>query len=244
MARRIRRGVHFVPTVLVVDDEQNIRELVRLYLSAAGYTVEEAEDGPGALAAIGDGGVDLVVLDIMLPGMDGRAVCATIRDVNGPPVVMLTARDSDVDKVALFEAGADDYIVKPFSPPELVARVRAVLRRVTEPGHAGTSSSTDRISCGGLLIDVGEHSVSVDGQVVDLTSREFALLLTMARTPGRVFSRQQLLDAVTGNAEYADARGIDVHVAHLREKLGDEAGAPRFVETVRGVGYRVRKPEE
>lgn len=233
-----------MPTVLVVDDEQNIRELVRLYLSAAGYTVEEAEDGPSALAAIGSGRVDLVVLDIMLPGMDGRAVCATIRDVNGPPVVMLTARDTDGDKVALFEAGADDYIVKPFSPPELVARVRAVLRRATGSAGCGSSASADRISCGGLLIDVDEHVVSVDGTAVELTSREFALLLTMARAPGRVFSRQQLLDAATGSAEYAEARGIDVHIAHLREKLGDEAGSPRFVETVRGVGYRVRKPEE
>ena len=235
-----------MPTILVVDDEANIRELVSVYLTAAGYAVECAEDGVEALARMRAHSYDLVVLDIMLPGMDGAAVCAAIRKDSRVPIIMLTARDTDLDKVAMLEAGADDYIVKPFSPPELVARVRAVLRRAAEMKSAatatpGTSGQAPAVSAGGLTIDPSTRDVTVDGTQISLTTREFDLLYAMAASPGVVFSREALLERAVGFADFVDARGIDVHVRHLREKLGDDAVAPRFIETVRGVGYRVRK---
>ncbi len=230
-----------MPRILVIDDEPNIRELVSVYLTAAGFEVEGAENGAEGLERFRSDPPDLVVLDLMLPGMDGREVCRTIRDESATPVVMLTARDSDMDKVALLETGADDYVVKPFSPPEFVARVRAVLRR-TGPVSQGSLAGADaEIVLGGLRINPAERGVAVDGAEVALTAREFDLLLVMARQPGVVMSREQLLEHATGQAEYVDARGIDVHIRHLREKLGDDAGEPRFIETVRGVGYRVRK---
>jgi len=230
-----------MPTVLVVDDEANIRELVNVYLTAAGYTVECAVDGMEALTKVRSGGVDLVVLDIMLPGMDGAAVCAAIREESRIPIVMLTARDSELDKVALLEAGADDYVVKPFSPPELVARVRAVLRRIDEAATVAPWGSAAPIRVGGLVLDKATREVTIDGEPVALTAREFELLSLMAASPGVVFSRENLLERVVGGADFVDVRGVDVHVRHLREKLGDDAASPRFIETVRGVGYRVRK---
>ncbi len=232
-----------MPTVLVVDDEANIRELVSVYLTSAGYTVECAADGVDALRRFRQIAPDLVVLDIMLPGMSGSEVCSAIRSESATPIVMLTARSGDLDKVALLEAGADDYVVKPFSPPELVARVRAVLRRSGDGALAepGTRAATPHVVLGGLEIDPDSREVTVDGAHVPLTAREFDLLLAMAGRPGVVFSREQLLESAIGSSDYADARGIDVHVRHLREKLGDDAGRPRFIETVRGVGYRVRR---
>lgn len=235
-----------MPTILVVDDEANIRELVSVYLTAAGYAVECASDGLEALARARAKRYDLVVLDIMLPGMDGAAVCSAIRADSRVPIIMLTARDTDLDKVAMLEAGADDYVVKPFSPPEFVARVRAVLRRATDlktggTGMPGTSDQAPAVSAGGLSIDPATRDVTVDDHPIALTTREFDLLYAMAAAPGVVFSRETLLERAVGFAEYVDARGIDVHVRHLREKLGDDATAPRFIETVRGVGYRVRK---
>ena len=235
-----------MPTILVVDDEANIRELVSVYLTAAGYAVETAEDGLEALARVRANDYDLIVLDIMLPGMDGAVVCSTIRRESSVPIVMLTARDTDLDKVAMLEAGADDYVVKPFSPPEFVARVRAVLRRaVSKPtggsGGPGTSGQAPAVSVGGLTIDPSTRDVTVDGVRVSLTTREFDLLYAMAAAPGVVFSRETLLERAIGFADFVDARGIDVHVRHLREKLGDDAATPRFIETVRGVGYRVRR---
>ncbi len=233
-------------TILVVDDEANIRELVSVYLTAAGYAVETAEDGLEGLARARANNYDLVVLDIMLPGMDGAAVCSAIRKDSGVPIVMLTARDTDLDKVAMLEAGADDYVVKPFSPPEFVARIRAVLRRTAGQTTAvsrapGTSGQAPAVSVGGLTIDPATRDVTVDDEPVSLTTREFDLLYAMAAAPGVVFSREALLERAVGFAEFVDARGIDVHVRHLREKLRDDAVSPRFIETVRGVGYRVRK---
>jgi len=244
-------------TVLVVDDEANIRELVSLYLTSAGFSVAFAEDGVTALECVRTLRPDLVVLDIMLPGMSGAEVCAAVREFSAVPIVMLTAREGAVDKVSLLEAGADDYVVKPFSPPELVARVRAVLRRtersearVVGPGGGASGSAGDAgagdaaratICIGGLALDPEAREVSVDGETVALTAREFDLLLIMARRPGVVFSREQLLEAAVGFADFAEERGIDVHVRHLREKLDDDANEPRFIETVRGVGYRVRR---
>jgi DNA-binding response OmpR family regulator len=232
--------------VLVVDDEANIRELVSVYLTAAGYSVACVSDGAAAVEAVRADQPQLVVLDIGLPGMSGAEVCSAIRAFSAVPIVMLTARSTDLDKVALLEAGADDYVVKPFSPPELVARVRAVLRRtdatraeagLTVPGPAPETV----IAIGSLTLDAAAREVTVDGVPVVLTAREFNLLMAMARRPGVVFSREQLLEASQGFSDYSDARGVDVHVRHLREKLGDDAATPRFIETVRGVGYRVKR---
>ncbi len=240
------------PAVLVVDDEANIRDLVSLYLTAAGYAVATAADGLEALERLRADPPDLVILDIMLPGATGSEVCAAIRAESDVPVIMLTARTADLDKVALLEAGADDYVVKPFSPPELVARVRAVLRRsawgasVAQTPIGGAGDPAERpgdLRLGALTISPATREVTVDDESVVLTAREFDLLLAMAANPGVVFSRRQLLEASTGFDDYFHERGIDVHIRHLREKLGDDAAEPRFVETVRGVGYRVRKAE-
>lgn len=233
-------------TVLVVDDEANIRELVSVYLQSAGFSIECAADGPSAIERFRAVAPDLIVLDITLPGMTGAEVCATIRAESSVPILMLSARDTDVDKVALLESGADDYIVKPFSPPELVARVRAVLRRTggdgaPVQGSAGPATVQTVVCAGGLVLNTETRDVTVDDQPVALTAREFDLLLAMARRPGVVFAREQLLEAALGYADFAEARGVDVHIRHMREKLGDDAATPRFIETVRGVGYRVRK---
>jgi len=230
-----------MPKILVIDDEPNIRELVSVYLTAAGFEVAEAENGAEGLERFRSDAPDLVVLDLMLPGMDGREVCRTIREQGATPVIMLTARDSDLDKVALLESGADDYVVKPFSPPEFVARVRAVLRRSDGSTRDSASAGAADIVLGGLTICPAERRVTVDGAEVVLTAREFDLLAAMARQPGVVLSRERLLEFTTGEPDFADSRGVDVHIRHLRDKLGDDAGQPRFIETVRGVGYRVRK---
>jgi two-component system alkaline phosphatase synthesis response regulator PhoP len=230
-----------VSTVLVVDDEANIRELVGVYLIAAGFEVREARDGLEALGFMESEEPDLVVLDLMLPGVDGLEVCRRIREDSRVPIVMLTAKDADMDKVALLEAGADDYVTKPFSPPELVARVRAVLRR-TEPQTGAVQD--ERLVVGGLALDPSTREVTVDDAVVRLTAKEFDLLRAMMLDPGVVFSRTRLLERVWGVAEYVDERGVDVHIRHLRKKLGDDASTPRFIETVRGAGYRVRRAGE
>jgi len=242
-----------MPSVLVVDDEANIRELVAVYFTAAGFGVRQADDGPSGLAAAldADDAPDLVILDINLPGMDGAEVCRRIRERSSVPVIMLTAKTGDLDKVGMLEGVADDYVTKPFSAPELVARARAVLRRVSRadsaPPVAATGDSaveattSPAIEIGGLRIDPATREVEVDGRPVELTAKEFDLLAAMASEPGVVFSREKLLERAWGFADYVDARGIDVHVRHLREKLGDDAAAPRFVETVRSVGYRVRR---
>jgi DNA-binding response OmpR family regulator len=232
-----------MPTVLVIDDAANIRELIALYFTAAGFDVLQAADGPSGLTYALEGEPDLVLLDIMLPGLDGASVCRGIRERSDVPVIMLTARDADIDKVALLEAGADDYVVKPFSPPELIARARAVLRRGRGGESAHAEATPEAIRVGGLAIDPSTREVTVDGAAVELTAKEFDLLATMAADPGVVFSRDRLLERVWGFTEFVEGRGVDVHVKHLREKLGDDAGVPRFIETVRGVGYRVRKDD-
>lgn len=229
-----------MPSVLVIDDAANIRELVALYFTAAGFEVRQAVDGFSGLACALEEPPDLVLLDIMLPGLDGTAVCRRLRESSDVPVIMLTARDTDMDKVSLLEAGADDYVVKPFSPPELVARARAILRRGrTAAGAERPSEVTVKI--GGLSLDVAMREVRVDGSPVELTAREFDLLATMASEPGIVFTRERLLERVWGFNDFVEGRGVDVHVRHLRGKLGDDASTPRFIETVRGVGYRVMK---
>jgi DNA-binding response OmpR family regulator len=222
--------------VLVVDDEVPILDLVRGYLERDGFEVDTAADGPAGLAAVRAGNPDVVVLDVMLPGIDGIEVCRQLRTFSNAYVLMLTARGEEIDRIMGLTVGADDYLVKPFSPRELVARVKALLRRPR--GEApGTATPPP-----GLEIDESRRTVRVDGTVVELTALEFDLLSVLARDPGVVVRRQAFLDRVWGPAFVADDHLVDVHVANLRRKLGDDPAQPRFIETIRGVGYRLREP--
>jgi DNA-binding response OmpR family regulator len=218
------------PRALIVDDEAPIRELVRGYLEREGFTVSCAEDGQAALAAVRADGPDVVVLDLMLPGLDGLEVCRRLRTFSDAYVLMLTARSEEIDRVVGLSVGADDYLVKPFSPRELVARVRALLRR---------PRATKAVGPPGLELDELRHEVRLDGAPIELTATEFGILALLARDPGVVISRTTLLDAIWGREFVGDDHLVDVHVANLRRKLGDDADRPRFVETVRGFGYRL-----
>jgi DNA-binding response OmpR family regulator len=232
-----------VKTVLVVDDEPRIVQLARDYLEHAGFAVLTAGDGRSAIHAFRTRRPDLVVLDLGLPGLDGLDVTRAIRSEGQTPVVMLTARDDELDKVLGLELGADDYITKPFSPRELVARVRAVLRR-TE-GAAGRDAATaDTIEAGDLRLDVARMRVEVAGVPAELTATEFTLLATMARQPGRIFTRAQLLDAVHGVAFDSYERAIDTHIKNVRRKIEPDPRGPRYVLTVYGMGYRVAEPAD
>jgi two-component system alkaline phosphatase synthesis response regulator PhoP len=224
-------------TILVVDDEPRIVELARDYLEHAGFSVVTAGDGPSALATVRARTPDLVVLDLGLPGLDGLDVTRQLRQSQSTaslPIVMLTARDDELDKLLGLELGADDYLTKPFSPRELVARVKAVLRRADRPVDAG-----DLIRVGELQLDVPRMRTEVAGTSVDLTPTEFTLLATLARQPGRIFTRSQLLDALHGIAFESYERAIDSHVKNLRRKLEPDPRQPRYVLTVYGVGYRL-----
>jgi two-component system, OmpR family, alkaline phosphatase synthesis response regulator PhoP len=225
-------------TILVVDDEPKIVELARDYLEHAGFSVMTSGDGPSAVATVGGRHPDLVVLDLGLPGMDGLDVMRAIRRDSEIPVVMLTARDDEVDKLLGLELGADDYITKPFSPRELVARVRAVLRRTERRPEA-----TDLIRVSGVSIDVPRMRVDVDGRAIELTATEFEILTTLARQPGRIFTRSQLLDAVHGVAFESYERAIDTHVKNIRRKLEPDPRRPRYLLTAYGVGYRFADDE-
>jgi two-component system, OmpR family, alkaline phosphatase synthesis response regulator PhoP len=226
-------------TVLVVDDEPRIAQLARDYLEHAGFGVLLAGDGRAALQAIRTRQPDLVVLDLGLPELDGLEVTRSVRESSRVPIIMLTARDDELDKLLGLELGADDYITKPFSPRELVARVRAVLRRT----EAAPPATDDRVVVGDLGLDAAKLRTTVAGRSVDLTPTEFSLLLTLARQPGRVFTRAQLLDAVRGVAFESYERAIDAHVKNLRRKIEPEPHRPRYIETVYGVGYRLADTE-
>jgi DNA-binding response OmpR family regulator len=225
-------------TVLVVDDEPRIVDLARDYLEHSGFAVVTAGDGKSAVTTVGARHPDLVVLDLGLPGMDGLDVMRAIRRESEIPVVMLTARDDEVDKLLGLELGADDYITKPFSPRELVARVRAVLRRTER-----RPDSTDQIRVSGVSIDIPRMRVDVDGRSVELTATEFEILTTLARQPGRIFTRAQLLDAVHGIAFESYERAIDTHVKNIRRKLEPDPRRPRYLLTAYGVGYRFADDE-
>jgi two-component system, OmpR family, alkaline phosphatase synthesis response regulator PhoP len=220
--------------ILVVDDEMKISRLVRDYLEDAGFRVTLVADGPAALAAARGEKPDLVVLDLGLPSIDGLDVARELRRSSAVPIVMLTARGEESDRIAGLELGADDYVVKPFSPKELVARVRAVLRR-TDPVD-GTKAELLRV--GDLEVDLVRMRVTVGGEAVELTPTEFDLLVTLAREPGRVFTRGQLLDAIHGVAVESYERAIDAHVKNLRRKIEPDSRKPRYVLTVHGIGYR------
>ena len=221
-------------TILVVDDELKITRLLRDYLEQAGFAVVTAATGTDALAAARQIRPDLMVLDLGLPGMDGLDVARALRRDGDLPIIMLTARGEEADRVAGLELGADDYLVKPFSPRELVARVRAVLRRSDD-----AVAMPDVVRVADLEIDVPRRRVTVAGSEAALTPTEFDLLLTMARRPGRVFTRSQLLEAVHGVAFESYERAIDAHVKNLRRKIEPEPRRPRHVLTVHGVGYRI-----
>jgi two-component system, OmpR family, alkaline phosphatase synthesis response regulator PhoP len=227
-------------TILVVDDEQHIAQLIELYLNAEGFRAVTAANGIEALAKIQDVRPALVILDLMMPGMDGWEVCRRARreGSGNVPIIILTARDDDVDKVVGLELGADDYVTKPFNPRELIARVKAVLRR-TQSGQTSSSydvPATEVIEVGNLRIDVGRREVTVDGRKVELRPKEFDLLTALARTPGVVFARDRLLSLVWGYDYLGDSRTIDVHVTWLRDKL---AGGSAEIQTVWGVGYKL-----
>jgi DNA-binding response OmpR family regulator len=228
-------------TILVVDDEEAIAEAVRARLQSEGFQVVVAGDGPEAIGLCEQVHPDLVVLDLMLPGMDGLEVCRQIQRDRWVPVLMLTARTEEADKVAGFAVGADDYLTKPFSLRELVVRVRAILRRMERIGALPADEPIDRA---GLAIDQARRTVAVDGSSVQLTPLEFEILLTLARTPGVVFTREQLMDKVWGYRDYAGGRVVDSHVARIRRKMGEDGTEPRFIRTVHGVGYAFREPAE
>jgi DNA-binding response OmpR family regulator len=225
-------------TILLVDDEDAVQKLLAYPLERDGYRVVQARDGEEALERFAQERVDLVVLDLMLPKVDGLEVCKRLRAASSVPIIMLTARDDELDKVLGLELGADDYITKPFSIREFRSRVRALLRRAAS--RPSEDQDEEVIEADGLRIDLGRRDVEVRGRPVQLTYVEFELLRTLASHPGRVYTREMLLQALWGGSDYREPRTIDVHVRHLREKLERDPREPEFILTVRGVGYRFR----
>ena len=220
--------------ILLVEDEKSIRSAVAAYLEREGYWVTPAEDGQIALDEFAKHKFDVIVLDLMLPKVSGEQVCREIRNVSDVPIIMLTAKGEEEDRIAGLELGADDYLVKPFSPRELVARVRALLRRA----HVDSEPQRDRLVFGDLEVDVTGHKAFLHGDELELTASEFKLLTTLARYPGRVYSRMELVEKVLGYDFEGYERAIDSHVKNLRAKLNDDPREPRFIHTVTGVGYR------
>jgi two-component system response regulator ResD len=223
-------------SVLVVEDEPSIAEVVSLYLGRAGFDVRTVADGRAALEQIESKAPDLIVLDLMLPEVDGYEVTRRVRARGDTPIIMLTARKSEVDRIAGLEMGADDYVVKPFSAQELVSRVRAVLRRSAASSPAG--SSEEPLDFGDLVVDPVARRVTVRGAERTLTAKEFDLLLTLARRPGAVFNRDSLLEQVWGSADFIDPSTVTVHVRRVRAKIEDDPSHPRHITTAWGVGYR------
>jgi len=221
--------------ILVVEDDMEIARTLRDFLDVAGFEASVVGDGSAALAAVRGDKPDLVVLDLGLPGVDGLDVARELRRTSTIPIVMLTARGEETDRIVGLELGADDYLVKPFSPKELVARVRAVLRRTS-----GAAAGAETLRAGDVEIDLPKMRAKVDGHAVELTPTEFQLLATLVREPGRVFTRAQLLDALHGVTIETYERAIDAHVKNLRKKIEPEPGRPRYLLTVHGVGYRFR----
>lgn len=229
------------PRILLVDDEQSVQELLSYPLRKDGYEVVQAADGKEALELFGESHFDLVVLDVMMPRMDGLECCRRLRASSPVPIIMLTAKSEEVDKIVGLELGADDYITKPFSVREFRSRVKALLRRSAmslEP-----DDGEEVVEAGDLRIDPLKRTVTVGGEPVELTFVEYELLLAMAGSPGRVWSRDQLLGQVWGSSDYRDPRTVDVHIRHLREKIEKEPASPEHLLTVRGVGYRFRDEE-
>ena len=231
------------PRILLVDDEHAIQTLLSYPLRKDGYEVVQATDGRAALARFAEGSYDLVVLDLMLPQVDGLEVCRRIRARSTVPIIMLTARAEEIDKVVGLELGADDYITKPFSMREFRSRVKAALRRAEMQPHDTTSTGNGPLDVAGLRIDFDKRAVRVRDETVQTTFVEFEILAALASHPGRVYTREMLLTRIWGDAAYRDPRTIDVHIRHLREKLELDAKDPEYLFTVRGVGYRFRDTE-
>jgi DNA-binding response OmpR family regulator len=222
--------------VLVVDDNAKIVEVLSAYLDKEGFEVRTAADGPSAITSVAEQVPDIALLDIMLPGVDGIELTRRFQREHDLPVILITAKTDEIDRLIGLEVGADDYISKPFSPREVVARVKAVLRRVE---GSRTDGATGVLTVGDLVVDIERREVSVAGMPTELTRTEFELIATMASHPGRVYSRLQLLEAVSGDAFEGYERTIDAHVKNLRRKLGDDPKNPKYVKTVFGVGYKV-----
>ncbi|MDO5044160.1 MAG: response regulator transcription factor [Coriobacteriia bacterium] len=226
--------------ILLVEDEKAIRDAVAAYLEREGYWVTGVGDGQAALEEFNKRKFDLIVLDLMLPKLSGERVCRAIRDESDVPIIMLTAKGEVEDKIIGLELGADDYLIKPFSPRELVARVKALLRR----SHIDSEPQREVLDFGELVIDVSGHKILVNDEEVDLTASEFKLLTTLARYPGRVYTRMELVEKVLGYDFEGYERTIDSHVKNLRAKLGDDPKNPKWLYTVHGVGYRFEAPEK
>jgi DNA-binding response OmpR family regulator len=238
-SRACRQPMPDSSTILLVDDEESIQRLLSYPLERDGFKVIPARDGAEALHRFAAERIDLVVLDVMLPKLDGLEVCKRLRAQSSVPIIMLTARDDELDKVLGLELGADDYITKPFSIREFRSRVRALLRRVARSPQDGGAGEV--IEADDLRIDLARRTVEVRGELVQLTYVEFELLRTLASRPARVFTRQMLLEALWGDSAYREPRTIDVHIRHLREKLERNPREPEYIFTVRGVGYRFRE---
>jgi two-component system OmpR family response regulator len=229
------RGKHVSMRVLLIDDDARLFELLSTYLEQNGVTVKGARDGKQGLSMLEEGGVDAVLLDVMMPGIDGLEVCKRIRAKSNVPVLMLTAKGDETDRVVGLEIGADDYIAKPFSPRELLARIRAVVRRV-QP-----EAPVERLAAGDISIDLGRREVMRGTSRVDLTGIEFDILVALVRRAGRVVPRDSLLSEAGRGDVVVGERTVDVHISHLRQKLGDDPKGPRLIKTVRGVGYVLSK---
>ena len=221
--------------ILVVEDEDNIREVIRKYLEREGFGVREAAEGYAALDAIAERQPDLIVMDLMLPGIDGLTLTRQVQQQFGIPIIILTARGDTSDRIRGLDWGADDYLPKPFSPRELISRIHAVLRRVS-------AVQVSRLSFGDVIVEQDSRRVSLDGEPIKMTAREFDLLWFMASNPGRVFSRESLLDNVWGRRFDGDPSTVTVHMRHLRTKIEPEPSTPRYLITVWGVGYRFEQP--
>ena len=224
--------------ILVVEDEENILEAVKYSLTKEGYEVHGATDGESALEKARDLSPHLIILDVMLPALNGFEVCRILRKDMNVPVFMLSAKVEEIDRVVGLEIGADDYITKPFSMRELMARVRNALRRANEDRSNGTDSNTEKIVAGNLEIDLSSHIVRLSDSPVEMKPREFSLLFLLASNPGRVYTRDQILEGLWGQAYIGDIRTVDVHVRWIREKIEDDPSQPTKIVTVRGVGYR------
>jgi two-component system response regulator RegX3 len=232
--------------ILIVEDEESYREPLVYQLNREGYDVSAAATGEEGLDIFTRGGVDLVLLDLMLPGIDGTALCRRIREQSRVPIIMLTAKGTEIDKVVGLELGADDYVTKPYSFRELLARIRAVLRRnkVSQPEDTGAGGDDTPLICGKIAMLVGEHSVTVDGESVFFPLKEFELLEYLMQNKGRVLTRHQLIDRIWGSDYVGDTKTLDVHVKRVRSKIEEDTAHPRYLTTVRGLGYKIDDPAE